>query len=287
MSMELVMWAAPVELPQKIENFEEIKTYLTEATAKYRDLVITSEEVKPAERELADLRKLRDFIDTQRKEAKKQYTERLKPLEEQYKELAALVIAPINAIDTQVKEFREVEKKAKYDELKAYFDMINDVSFLKFDRVLDPKYGNKTVKMDTLKTELAFAVKKVADDYDEITALYKDAPYLVAVQNKFAETLEKDTALAYAAVLERQTKAKSVGNAAPGVPPTENTVVAGVPDSQVQAEKTVGADVPDSPEHSASEPLKTGRFEVTGTRAQIQALGAFMRAQGITFKITK
>ena len=204
MSMELVTRTAPVELPQRIQNFDEIKTYLTDATVKYRDLVITASEVKNAEKELADLRKLRDFIDTQRKEAKKQYTEQLKPLEDQYKELSALVIAPINAIDSQVKEFREEEKQKKYDELKEYFELINDVPFLRFESVLNPKYGNKSVSMNTLKTELAFSVKKVADDYDEINALYKGAPYLVAVQKKFADTLEKDTALAYAAVLSRQ-----------------------------------------------------------------------------------
>lgn len=281
MSMELITWTAPAELPQKIENFEEIKAYLTEATTKYRDLVITSSEVKPAEKELAELRKLRDFIDTQRKDAKKQYAERFKPLEDQYKELAALVIAPITAIDTQVKGFREAEKKTKYDELKAYFDTVNDVPFLELDRILNPKYANKTVGIDTLKAELAFAIKKAADDYDEITELYKDAPYLVAVHKKYADTLEKDTALAYAAVLSRKYEQEQKQKAAPPESVENAPTSSSVPNSEI---------IPPDEQEAAqreSEQLITGRFEVTATRAQIKALGAFMREQGIKFTTIK
>lgn len=279
MSMELDTRTAPVELPQRIQNFDEIKTYLTDATVKYRDLVITASEVKNAEKELADLRKLRDFIDTQRKEAKKQYTEQLKPLEDQYKELSALVIAPINAIDSQVKEFREEEKQKKYDELKEYFELINDVPFLRFESVLNPKYGNKSVSMNTLKTELAFSVKKVADDYDEINALYKDAPYLVAVQKKFADTLEKDTALAYAAVLSRQYEQQ---NRTSTPEDTQN-----VPVSPSPQNNEVIPPAPQNAAESESEPYITGRFEVTGTRKQIIALGEYMRSQGIKFTTIK
>ncbi len=277
--MELDTRTAPVELPQRIQNFDEIKTYLTDATVKYRDLVITASEVKNAEKELADLRKLRDFIDTQRKEAKKQYTEQLKPLEDQYKELSALVIAPINAIDSQVKEFREEEKQKKYDELKEYFELINDVPFLRFESVLNPKYGNKSVSMNTLKTELAFSVKKVADDYDEINALYKDAPYLVAVQKKFADTLEKDTALAYAAVLSRQYEQQ---NRTSTPEDTQN-----VPVSPSPQNNEVIPPAPQNAAESESEPYITGRFEVTGTRKQIIALGEYMRSQGIKFTTIK
>lgn len=277
--MELVTRTAPVELPQRIQNFDEIKSYLTDATVKYRDLVITASEVKNAEKELADLRKLRDFIDTQRKEAKKQYMEQLKPLEDQYKELSALVIAPINAIDSQVKEFREEEKQKKYDELKEYFELINDVPFLRFESVLNPKYGNKSVSMNTLKTELAFSVKKVADDYDEINALYKDAPYLVAVQKKFADTLEKDTALAYAAVLSRQYEQQ---NRTSTPEDTQN-----VPVSPSPQNNEVIPPAPQNAAESGSEPYITGRFEVTGTRKQIIALGEYMRSQGIKFTTIK
>lgn len=279
MSMELVTRTAPVELPQRIQNFDEIKSYLTDATVKYRDLVITASEVKNAEKELADLRKLRDFIDTQRKEAKKQYTEQLKPLEDQYKELSALVIAPINAIDSQVKEFREEEKQKKCDELKEYFELINDVPFLRFESVLNPKYGNKSVSMNTLKTELAFSVKKVADDYDEINALYKDAPYLVAVQKKFADTLEKDTALAYAAVLSRRYEQQ---NRTSTPEDTQN-----VPVSPSPQNNEVIPPAPQNAAESGSEPYITGRFEVIGTRKQIIALGEYMRSQGIKFTTIK
>lgn len=282
MSMELVTRTAPVELPQRIQNFDEIRSYLTEATVKYRDLVITASELKNAEKELADLRKLRDFIDTQRKEAKKQYTEQLKPLEDQYKELAGLVIAPINAIDSQVKEFREEEKKKKYSELKEYFESINDVPFLRFESVLNPKYGNKSVSINTLKTELEFAVKKVADDYDEINTLYKDAPYLVAVQKKFADTLEKDTALAYAAVLSRQYEQQKKAENSNASENAQNAPV-----SSAAPSSEIIQLAPQNTAESGSEPLITGRFEVTGTRKQIIALGEYMRSQGIKFTTIK
>ena len=170
----------------------------------YRSLVVTEDSIKEAKKDKAALNKLRDAISSQRIAVKKQCLAPYETLEKQCKELDALIVAPIAAIDSQIKVFEDREKQEKYDKLKDYFEQINELPFLKFESVLNPKYGNKTSSLDTLKTELAYKVRTLIEDYEEITALYSDSPLLTAIQDKFAKTLEKSTALAYAAVIVKQ-----------------------------------------------------------------------------------
>ena len=59
-------------------------------------------------------------------------------------------------IDNQIKEFENIKKQEKYDELKFCFDnYIGDMAdIIKFDKILNPKWGNATAKIDTLKAEI-------------------------------------------------------------------------------------------------------------------------------------
>ena len=282
MSMELKLVTAEVSIPQAIENLEQLKAEIAPKMEHYRTLVVTEDSIKEAKKDKAALNKLREAISNQRIAVKKQCLAPYEQLERQCKELDALIVAPIAVIDTQVKAFEEREKKAKYDELKEYFDSINDVSFLRFDDVLNPKYGNKSLSTDSLKAELYEAVKRTAEDYEEITALYSDSPLLTAIQNKYVETREKSTALAYAAVIMKQyekeqkrRKQESAQNEPVSPPEPESVTSQPAPPEPVSAE-------PDEPE-----PVITGTFRVTGTKTQIIALRDFMKSQGIKYEIVK
>lgn len=280
--MELILRSAEVSIPQAIENLEQLKAEIAPKMEHYRSLVVTEDSIKEAKKDKAALNKLREAISDQRIAVKKQCLAPYEALEKQCKELDALIVAPIAAIDTQIKSFEEKEKQAKYNELKEYFDSINDVSFLRFDDVLNPKYGNKTMSTDSLKAELAEAVKRTAEEYEEITALYSDSPLLTAIQNKYAETREKSTALAYAAVIvkqyEQEQKRKereSTQNELASPPEPESVIIPPEPPEPVSAQ-------PDEPEQ-----MIVGTFRVTGTKAQIISLRDFMRSQGIKFEIVK
>ena len=69
------------------ENFEEIKSYLAEQLASYRNLVYTEDNLKLAKADKAKLNKLKKALDERRKEIKKIYMEPYLILEGQIKEL--------------------------------------------------------------------------------------------------------------------------------------------------------------------------------------------------------
>ena len=143
MSTELSFQNTSVTLPRSIENFDEIKAELSAKLDYYLKLVVTPDSIRAAEKDRANLRKLREAIDQKRKEAKRQAMAMYEELELQCRELTDMIDKPIAAIDQQVKAFADAEKQKKYEELSAYFESVNELSFLRLEAVLDPKWGSR------------------------------------------------------------------------------------------------------------------------------------------------
>lgn len=202
--MELLIKPAEVTIPQTIENFEEIKAELLPKVEFYSSLIVTEDSIKKAKSEKADLNKLRSAIDDQRKEVKKQCLALQATFESQCNELTAMIDRPIEAIDRQLKSFEEQRRQEKYKELEGFFVKINCLPFVRLEHVLDPKWGNAGAKLDKLKQDIAERVQRHSDEYSELKALYGDSPLLTAILERYAETLNKSDALAYAAVLEKR-----------------------------------------------------------------------------------
>ena len=130
-------------LPQVIEtNSEELKAWLTEKVKSYNALVVTPDTIKAAKDDKAALNKLRTALEERRKEVKKQCMAPYEDFERKYKELLALIDAPIASIDTQIKALDEQEQQEKYNRLKDYFvccmasslDVPIDVNFDRKDK---------------------------------------------------------------------------------------------------------------------------------------------------------
>ena len=113
MSTELSFQNTSVTLPRSIENFDEIKAELSAKLDYYLKLVVTPDSIRAAEKDRANLRKLREAIDQKRKEAKRQAMAMYEELELQCRELTDMIDKPIAAIDQQVKAFADAEKQKK------------------------------------------------------------------------------------------------------------------------------------------------------------------------------
>ena len=292
--MELVLKSVDINLPQEIENLEALKAELAPKLDYYNNLVVTEDSIKAAKTDKANLNKLRTAIEDQRKSIKKQYLEPYNLLEAQCKEVVALIDAPIKAIDTQIKAFDEIEKQEKYTALSEAFTALNAPEWVKIEDILNPKWGNKTEKLDSLKAEMADNLKKLTDDFDKLAEMYGEREYYLPIVNRFKTTKDFSQTAVYAVQLESEYKkeqerkakeeelrqqmlkaAESVQNApeqpeveqAVTIPPTEQTTV--------------------SIESEQHEPILIGRFEVECTKTQLIALRDFMKAQGIKFEIVK
>lgn len=185
-------------LPAEIGfNFEELKNELTERLHHYNALVVTEDAIKEAKADLANLRKLREAIETRRKEVKKKCMEPYNAFEAQVKELTALIDAPVAAINGQIKAFDEQEKAKKLEEIAAAYeelvqDAVRDIIPLK--RILDPKWLNKSTTMKSIHEAIATIANRT-----KIDVLYLESAvqpeHLTAVRAKYIETLNIDAAL--------------------------------------------------------------------------------------------
>lgn len=286
----------PANLPEIIENNgEEVKAWLGEVMQKYDGLVVTPESVKSAKEDKAKLNKLRTALEERRKEVKRDYLAPYNRFEEQYKELLALIDAPIASIDKQVRAFDEQEQQEKYDRLQEFFmgciaRMPHPVS-IQFDRILNPKWRNKTVKEEALQREIAGTVARIAADVEELDSYYADSPHYTAVMDTYMKSYDKGSALAYAAALiQQEQRRQEAQRAAEQVAPQNAPTFA--PEGHWEDDASGGSPPPvyePEPEPPVQEPqaLITGVFRVTGTKQQIIALRDFMRANQIEFTIVK
>lgn len=277
----------PDNLPEIIENNgEEVKAWLAEVMQKYDGLVVTPESVKSAKDDKAKLNKLRTALEERRKEVKRDYLAPYMKFEEKYKEILALIDKPISAIDTQIKALDEQEQQEKYNRVKEYFgncmasslDVPIDVNF---DRILNPKWKNKTMKEDTLEKEIWDTLCRIKEDVEELNSYYTGSPHYTAIMNTYVQGYDKACALAYAAALIQQEQRRQEAQRAAQQPvrepePTPPPAYEPTPEPPVQ-----------EPVQPQNEPRITGVFRVTGTKQQIIALRDFMRTNQITFEIVK
>lgn len=288
--MELQLKTAEINLPQEIANLEALKAELAPKLEYYNNLVVTEDSIKEAKNDKANLNKLKKAISDQRISIKKQYMEPYTILETQCKELDALIDAPIQAIDKQIKVFEGKEKDEKYAALEAFFNGLPHEDFVTINDVLNPKWANKTEKLDTLKADMMCSIQKITAEYEQLNKLYENFPHLLAILDKFKNEKDFSQTMVYAKKLEyeynreQELKAQML-KAAQEAQAAQNEPEAAAPVNDVITPEPEQTAAPVESEQAPK--IIIGRFEVAGTAEQIKALGVFMKSNGIKFSIIK
>lgn len=250
-------------IPQEIEfNSEEIKSELAPKLEFYKNLVVTEDSIKSAKSDRAKLNKLKSAFDEKRKEMKKICLAPYEKLEKEFKEITSMIDEASGSIDEQVKEFEEIAKKKKYDEIEEYYDSLEKPDYINLESVLNPKWANATVTIESIRQEISANISRIVGDMDEITQIYGNSVIFTAIKKKFTENLDKSETLAYAVMLEREYRAEQEQK------------------SRIQEETS-------PPVVSEPEKIISGTFEVSCTKSQLIRLRDFMKNNGISFKIVK
>lgn len=179
-------------------NFDELKTELTERLHHYNHLVVTEDTIQEGKEDRANLRKLRDAIETRRKEIKRQCEQPYKAFEVRVKELTALIDAPIAAIDSQVKAFEEQQRQQKLTEIEAiYAEVVPDnlKEIIPLQKILDPTWLNKTTSLKKVREAIDNLAKRTNVDMVLIDGV--NPKFMAAVRKKYIDTLDITTALNY------------------------------------------------------------------------------------------
>lgn len=183
-------------LPQTIDfNFEAMKSELDTKLDHYRNLVVTEDSIKGAKEDRAALNKLSAAIDTRRKEIKAQCLAPYSDFEAKCKELTGMIDQASRSIDSQVKAFEDLEKqekrKAIYD---AYLEIAGGLARLvPFEKLMDKKWLNKTVSLNSAISELTSRVDSIRKDTDTICNM--NLTHEVPVLACYYDTLDLSAAM--------------------------------------------------------------------------------------------
>lgn len=302
MNLQIVTSTDLDAIPKAIEwNHEELKTALRSQLEVYKNLVVSADAIKSAKSDRANLNKLATAVEEYRKDVKRRCLEPYNELEAKCKELVGIIQEPINAIDEQVKVFEDKEKQDKYDALKEFFDsVVGDMAdTVEFEKILDPKWGNKTKGLEELKGSIVDKIDRIREEIDYLEQTYSDAPYKTAIIEEYMQAYSKSKAIVLATTLEFRYKQEQKKKQAA----EEDLKKAKQQKQEIQAQAKTPQPASVQPEPqpepvaveqpmqqtapTASEPVGTVSFSVKGTRSQIIALREFMKSNGIQFAVIR
>lgn len=151
----------------RIENFDELKLALQGELAKYKGLVYTEDNITEAKKDRARLNAFAERLDKARIAQKKAaLLNQYEIFEKQCNELKALVLAPKDEIDAQIKVFEEKARAEKLEKVRELylqtFDGIKGIAT--FDLILNEKWLNATFSLKRVNDELQLRSEQVRND---------------------------------------------------------------------------------------------------------------------------
>ena len=123
-------------------NNEEIKKEVAQKLEYYKNIVYDETEIKEAKKDLARLRKFVEALENKRKEIKKQCLALYEEFEKEEKEIVAMFSAATSSIDSQIKNFEQVKKDKKLDEIKGLFVSAEFPEWVSFEQIFDERWLN-------------------------------------------------------------------------------------------------------------------------------------------------
>lgn len=267
-------------------NFEEVRGWLEENLAPYRDMAVTPDGLAAAKAYRASIRKVKDRIEQSRKEAKAAALEAYSAFEVKCKELTGLCDEAANNIDAQVKAFEDAEKREKIAALRADYDshITEELkAFCPWERVLNPKWENKGYSIDLAKEEIYEQITGTERDLSAIREMGgEDTPYLLDV---YKQTHDLSAVVRKASDLqtmrEREAARKLEAEAQKSSTVMDAVKVAAA--SRVAEIIRNSGNAQAAPEEPKQEPLVTVDFRVQCTKSQLAALGQYMKQNGIKY----
>ena len=279
MEFKLINPASENGFIQAIEfNFDELKTELSTRLEKYNNLTYTEETIKQAKDDRAGLNKFKEAIETRRKEIKNLCLKPYNDFEAKVKELTGLIDQPILAIDSQIKNFDNQRIEAKRVDITDFFNSaIGDLAeILPLEKIFNPKWLNATYKMTNIQKEIVETIGKVNGNLSVIGDLKLNPNLALQVKDKYLQTLDFGLAMAEKTRLENLQNAINKREA--------------VQDEEIHQEEVkpvlIDEQTPEIEQNVT--PLQTEKiyykeFFVRGTKAQLIALGEYLKANNIEY----
>lgn len=264
-------------LPATIDfNFEAQKAWLEERLSYYNTLVVTEDAIKDAKADRAKLNKLREAMDTRRKEIKKEWMAPYSAFEAKVKELTSLIDQPIGAIDSQLKAYEELRRQEKQAKIAEAYDAIvpaNLQEIIPLSRIQSPKWLNATATMKSIEEELAEKVKRTNADMMVLDTV--EPEYAAAVRETYIRTLDIERAMS---------QKKALQDAAEAFRQREEAKAARTPEPPAQPAVEARNEPPAMQPEPEEIHVYVLRLEMQLTREQANELKKFLTVNNITHR---
>lgn len=246
-------------------NYEELKKELAVSLEKYKGLVVTEDEITKAKATRASLNKVAKMIDERRKELKKEFLKPYEVVEAQTKELVSMINEVNSTIDEQIKEFERQEKFKKTQEISTLWNSF-EYEKVKFSQIFRDEWLNKTYSMKKIEEDMKAFIETVESGLKTIDSLIKDVNVAETIKAKYLIRLDLNCVIAE---YEAEQRAKEL------IKESQKE-----PEKEVQDAEIVNQELPTQDEKKYS-----FRFEVIGTKTQIDQLAAYLKTSGLKIQI--
>ena len=189
-------------------NFEAVRDWLTEELAPYSTMVVSPDAIADAKRTRANIRRVKDSIESQRKAIKKLWNKPYEQYEAKCKELTGIVDDAASNIDGQIKEFENQIKEEKRRRLSDFFDdhSCDVADFITFGDVFDPKWLNATFSEIDAANSITAQIEDIKEGLETIRSM--NSPYEAAMLSEYGKTHNLAKAIAEGKRLEAIQKAE-------------------------------------------------------------------------------
>ena len=269
-------------LPPIQWNYEEVKRWVEDGLARYKGVVYDETQIAEAKKDRANLNKLVQAIEAKRREMKQLYLQPYTEFESQANELIAMVKQQSGEIDTQVKAYDERRKQEKLEKIKTelYAPMIDKLAELvPYDRLHDPRWLNVSCSVSTIGTEMAQKIERIVAGLEAIDKLALDDALTEQAKNTFLKDFDLAAAIKETERVQEQRAALErlrADSEAQKATETENSSAPKyTPPEPAEPVKTRFSD------GNTAETIHTVVFRIRVTAAQLNGLGAYMKANNI------
>lgn len=269
-------------------NFEAVRAHIERIVADYEGLVVTEDYVAQAKKDRAYLNSLATSLTQRFREVKKTYMAPVDALDRQIKELEGPIKAASLAIDEQVKAFEAREKADKRAKLVEHW---NDyagvlVEAVPFERIERAEWLNRSYAVGKAFGDIESIVERIAREEATLDELNLSHPR--DAKSTYMATLDMSAAIARSKELDEQ---------------EERTRRFEAEKAEIAAQREADAAKAQEPEPEAPDvfeamglptvdvptvPVSRERtFTVTATDAQVDGIIAYLKGAGIQGTVTR
>lgn len=279
MALELKIISPSEEgfVKQIIWNADEIAAEVESRVGYYKNLVYTDDQIVEAKKDRASLNKFISALKAKDREIKSLCLQPYEEFHNKMLKIISLVEEPVALIDRQVKDYEDTQKSQKLEAIQSLFDARGFQSWLTLERIMNPKWLNKSYSLRQVEYDLISIQRGIGEDIFLINQMGDGQQ---AALREYERTLDKAKAVeaAHKYIEARQAEQRIAEEARKNQEEIDKDL--GIADSPRKEEQAQ----PATRQPAAAPEVKKISFAVWVTMEQLKALNRCLKENGIRYE---